>query len=482
MSGYLWTVGDAAAATSGDVRGGWQGFTGLSIDTRSIVPGELFVALAGENRDGHDFVAQALEAGAGAAMVSHVPEGLAPDAPLLVVEDTLEALGALGAAARARSAARVIAVTGSVGKTTTKDMLRRMLGCQGRVHAAERSFNNQWGVPLTLARMPADTEYAVIEMGMNHTGEITPLSRMARPHVAIVTNVEGVHLAAFGSVEEIADAKAEVFAGLEPGGIAILNRDNPHFDRLAAHVGGAGVLSFGTSDCDLVLEQAAVCELATVVRARIANQPITFKIGAPGAHLALNAVAALGAVLAVGGDLARAGLAMAEWAPPEGRGQRWWIELGPAGIDGEITLIDESYNANPASMRAALAVLAASPVTDDIGRVARGRRIAFLGDMLELGPTENELHTGLAGLAELEGVDLVHLAGPLMRGLHDALPAGKRGEWFLDSDELAQRARRMVDAGDVCMVKGSLGMAMRRVIDSIKALGSARATRTRDEE
>ncbi len=482
MSGYLWTAGDAAAATSGNARGGWRGVTGISIDTRSMAPGELFVALAGENRDGHDFVAQALDAGAGAAMVSHVPDGVAEGAPLLVVDDTLEALGALGAAARARSAARVIAVTGSVGKTSTKDMLRAMLGCQGRVHAAERSFNNHWGVPLTLARMPADTEFAVIEMGMNHSGEIEPLSRLARPHVALVTTIEAVHLAAFGSVGEIADAKAEVFAGLEPGGVAILNRDNPHFDRLAAQVGEAGILSFGAGDCDLVLERATVCEFATVVQARIGDQPITFKLGAPGVHFALNAVAALGAVITVGGDLARAGLAMADWAPPEGRGLHWRIELGPAGIDGEITLIDESYNANPASMRAALAVLAASSVTDDIGRVARGRRIAFLGDMLELGPTENELHVGLAGLGELDGIDSVHLAGPRMRGLHDALPASKRGEWFEDSDKLAHRARRMVDAGDVCMVKGSLGMAMRRVVDEIKALGSARDARVRDEE
>ncbi len=486
MSGYLWTAGDAAAATSGNARGGWPGVTGISIDTRSIAPGELFVALAGENRDGHAFVAQALAAGAGAAMVSHVPEGVATGASLLLVQDTLEALGALGAAARARSAVRVIAVTGSVGKTSTKEMLRAMLGCQGRVHAAEKSFNNHWGVPLTLARMPADTEFAVIEMGMSHPGEITPLSRLARPHVALVTTIEAVHLAAFGSVEEIADAKAEVFAGLEPGGVAILNRDNAHFDRLAdrlaGRVGETGVLSFGTGACDLALEWTKLCEFATVVQARIAGEPITFKLGAPGAHFALNAVAALGAVVAVGGDLARAGLAMGDWAPPEGRGQRWRIELGPAGLDGEITLIDESYNANPASMRAALAVLAVSPVTDDTGRVARGRRIAFLGDMLELGPTENELHADLAGLAELEGIDLVHLAGSRMRGLHAALPVEKRGEWFEDSDKLAQRARRMVDAGDVCMVKGSLGMAMRRVVDAITELGSARDARVRGEE
>ncbi|MFQ5566461.1 MAG: UDP-N-acetylmuramoylalanyl-D-glutamyl-2,6-diaminopimelate--D-alanyl-D-alanine ligase [Paracoccaceae bacterium] len=482
MSAYLWTSGDAAAAVAGEARGGWRGVTGISIDTRSMAPGELFVALAGENRDGHDFVAQALEAGAGAAMVGHVPDGLAADAPLLVVGDTLAALGALGAAARARSGARVIAVTGSVGKTSTKEMLRAMLGCQGRVHAAEKSFNNHWGVPLTLARMPRDADFAVIEMGMNHPGEITPLSRLARPHVALVTTVEAVHLAAFGSVGEIADAKAEVFAGLEPGGVAILNRDNPHFDRLAAQVGEAGILSFGTDECDLVLEQAAVCGLATVVRARIADQPIAFKLGAPGTHFALNAVAALGAVTAVGGDLARAGLALVDWGPPEGRGLHWRIELGPAGIDGEITLIDESYNANPASMRAALAVLAASPVTDGIGRVTRGRRIAFLGDMLELGRAEDELHAGLARLGELDGIDSVHLAGPRMRRMYDALPAAKRGEWFEDSGELARRARSILDAGDVCMVKGSLGMAMRRVVDEIKALGNARDARARHEE
>jgi UDP-N-acetylmuramoyl-tripeptide--D-alanyl-D-alanine ligase len=482
MSRYLWSAADAAAATSGEARGDWEGVAGISIDTRSIATGELFVALAGENRDGHAFVAQALAAGAGAAMVSHVPEGVAQDAPLLVVEDTLDALGALGAAARARCRARVIAVTGSVGKTSTKEMLRAMLACQGKVHAAEKSFNNHWGVPLTLARMPADTEFAVIEMGMNHPGEITPLSLLARPHVALITAVEPVHLAAFRSVEEIADAKAEIFAGLEPGGVAILNHDNPHFERLAARAGRARVMRFGTGDCDLVLTHSAICDLATIVQAQIGEFPITFKLGAPGAHFALNAVAALGAVLAVEGDLARAGLAMAGWTPPEGRGRRLNIALGPAGMDGEITLIDESYNANPASVRAALAVLAASPVTHDIGRVAQGRRIAFLGDMLELGPTEQELHAGLAGLGEISGVDVIHVAGPRMRAMHDALPSGTRGEWFEDSEKLAAATRRMVDAGDVCMVKGSLGMAMRHVVDAIKALGSATDARLRSEE
>ena len=478
----LWTAPDAAAATGGEARGHWQHVTGVSIDTRTIAPGELFVALAGESRDGHDFVADALAKGAGAALVSRVPDGLAADAPLLVVSDTLEGLRGLGAAARARSAARVIGVTGSVGKTSTKEMLRAMLASQEATHAPEKSYNNHWGVPLTLARMPAGTRFAVIEMGMNHAGEIRPLSQLARPHVALITAVEAVHLEAFDSVEGIADAKAEIFAGLEPGGTAILNRDNAYFDRLAAQAGEARVLSFGTRDADLLLEQATITGLTTVVRARILGQPITFKLGAPGAHFALNAVAALGAVTAVGADLARAGLAMADWAPPEGRGQRWRVDLGPAGMDGAITLIDDAYNANPASMRAALAVLAASPVTNETGRIRRGRRIAFLGDMLELGPTENALHAGLAELPEIAGIDQLHLAGPRMRHLHEALPAEKRGEWFEDSAGLAERARRLVDAGDVCMVKGSLGMAMRRVVDSIKALGEARDPHAPDEE
>lgn len=482
MNGYIWTAEDAAAATAGSARGGWAGVNGISIDTRSIAPGELFVALAGDNRDGHEFVARALTDGAGAAMVSRIPEGIGERAPLLLVDDTLVALRRLGAAARARSAAKVIAVTGSVGKTSTKEMLRTMLARQGRVHAADKSFNNHWGVPLTLARMPADTKFAVIEMGMNHPGEIAPLSRLARPHVALVTTVEPVHLAAFGSVEEIADAKAEIFVGMAPGGTAILNRDNRHFERLAAKARGARILDFGTGNSDLLLEHAVVSGASTVIRARIEGQRITFKLGAPGVHFALNAVAALGAVAAVGGDLARAGMEMANWSPPEGRGQRWRVDLGPAGLDGAITLIDDSYNANPASMRAALAVLAASPVTNGVGRVARGRRIAFLGDMLELGPTETALHAGLADLTEIAGIDTVYLAGPRMRALHAALPAEKRGEWFEDSEKLARRARRVIDAGDVCVVKGSLGMAMRRVVESIKALGDVRGAEAREEE
>ena len=473
MTDWLWTAGEAAAATEGRAEGEWQGVDGLSIDTRELVSGDLFIALQGENRDGHAFVAQALAAGAGAAMVTHRPDEVADDAPLLVVDDTLKALERLGIAARSRTQAKVIAVTGSVGKTSTKEMLRTMLEGQGLTHAATRSFNNHWGVPLTLARMPEQTDFAVLEIGMNHPGEIVPLSRMARPDVAMITTVAAVHMAAFDSVEQIADAKAEIFAGLGPEGIAVLNADNEHFARLAAAAGEHPIRSFGAAKgANLKLIEAVQSADAMVVRAEIDASPVTFKIGAPGEHFVLNALGALGCVEAVGADLARAALALAQWSPPSGRGSRAEIALGPGGMDGAITLLDESYNANPTSMRAALAVLAAADVTHDVGRVAKGRRLAFLGDMLELGPEETALHAGLAALPEVENIDRIHCCGPRMKVLHDALPPEKRGLYCADSQELAQMLPRVVDAGDVCMVKGSLGARMARVVEAIKRLGT----------
>ncbi|MEM1382260.1 MAG: UDP-N-acetylmuramoylalanyl-D-glutamyl-2,6-diaminopimelate--D-alanyl-D-alanine ligase [Pseudomonadota bacterium] len=476
----LWTAADLTAATRGRVEGAWQSVTGVSIDTRSLAPGELFVALEGENRDGHAFVADALAKGAGAALVTRRPEDVAADAPLLVVGDTLAGLQAIGRAGRDRATAKVVAVTGSVGKTSTKEMLRQILATAGTVHAAEKSFNNHWGVPLTLARMPPDADFAVIEIGMNHPGEITPLSRMARPHVAVVTTVEAVHLEHFNSVAEIADAKAEIFQGLDPGGTAVLPADNPYFGRLSALTGGANQIRFGQTG-DFRLLSAKVAGEATVIRAEVGDAPLSFKLGAPGAHFAGNALAALAAAVEVGADLARCAVALCQWKAAEGRGSRWEILLGPAGLDGKLSLIDESYNANPASMRAALAVLATAPVTDDIGRVARGRRIAFLGDMLELGPQEKEFHAGLADLAEIEDIDLIHCCGPRMRSLWHALPTERRGEWCEDSEKLASLTRRLVDAGDVCMVKGSLGARMICVVDAVKSLGSARAPRAGEE-
>src|SRR5690625_3465423 len=476
----LWTAEAAAAATGGKAQGNWDA-TGVAIDTRELKPGDLFIALQGDVRDGHGFVADALLKGAAAAMVTHVPEGVPGDAPLLFVEDTLDGLVALGRAARARTNARVIAVTGSVGKTSTKEMLRTMRGAEGRTHAAIRSFNNHWGVPLTLARMPEATEFVIIEIGMNHAGEITPLTRLARPHVALITNVEPVHIEHFGALDAIADAKAEIFLGLEPGGTAVLNAGNTGFERLARAAAPHPVLAFGEGAQDFVAESIQVAERCTIVRATIGGQQSVFKIGAPGAHFAANALGALAAVEAVGGDLCRAALALANWRPPSGRGSREAVALGPAGRDGSLTLLDESYNANPASMRAALSVLAASAVTEGEGRISAGRRIAILGDMLELGEKEAAYHAGLAELPEMQGIDRVDCCGPRMKALHEALPRHLRGCWQPNSEALASSIGKKVDAGDVIMVKGSAGAHMARVVEAIRGLGVA-ASPLVDEE
>ncbi|MEM1161311.1 MAG: UDP-N-acetylmuramoyl-tripeptide--D-alanyl-D-alanine ligase [Pseudomonadota bacterium] len=462
---WLWTKDDAVAATGGNALGVWLGFSGLSIDTRELEAGDLFVALAGDNRDGHAFVGQALAAGAGAALVTHRPDGVPADAPLLVVTDTLKALEALAAAARARMNGKVIGVTGSVGKTSTKEMLRTMLAAQGRTHAAVRSFNNHWGVPLTLARMPADTDYAVIEIGMNHPGEITLLSRLARPHVALITTVAAVHLEAFGSVDEIADAKAEIFAGLEPDGVAVINVDIPTTGRLRAAAPGP-VRSFGSKSADGQLVKTRLCAEATVGRALIDGEAMCFKIGAPGAHFALNAVGALLAVQAAGADIARAALALSTWTAVDGRGARTIIDIGPAGTDGAIAVLDESYNANPASVSAALAVLAATET--------KGRRHAYLGDMLELGPTEMGLHADLAQHPAVENIDQIHCCGPRMKALYEALPKARRGLYAPASAELAAVAAGPVRPGDICMIKGSLGAKMAPVVAALKALGTPR--------
>ena len=477
----LWTRDAAVAATGGESAADWAA-GGVSIDTRSLQPGDLFVALTAA-RDGHDFVAEALRRGAAAALVARRPEGVAEDAPLLVVPDVLDGLRALATAARARFAGRVVAVTGSVGKTGTKEMLRLALGAQGRVHAAEKSYNNHWGVPLTLARMAPDADYAVLEIGMNAPGEIAPLARLARPHVAMVTTVAAVHLAPFGSLAGIAREKASIAEGLEPGGVAVLNRDAPGYPILmaAARRAGARVLRFGTQGRpEFRLDEVAIGAGATSVAARAHGRKFMFRLGAPGRHLAMNALGVLAAVEALGGDLARAALALAQWEAPEGRGARWTVALGPGGLDGSVTLIDESYNANPAAMAAAFEVLAGERPEDGVGRVSRGRRVAFLADMLELGPTERDLHAGLARVPALGAIHVVHCAGERMRALHDALPPDKRGEWFPTAEEMAARARRLVDAGDVAMVKGSNGSRVAAVVAEIKRMGEARPASSRE--
>jgi UDP-N-acetylmuramoyl-tripeptide--D-alanyl-D-alanine ligase len=458
----LWTSADAVTATGGRATAEWQA-SGVSIDTRTLQKGDLFVALT-DQRDGHDFVAQALEKGAAAALVSQVPDGVSMDAPLLIVKDVLQGLEALGRAARARISGKVIGVTGSVGKTGTKEMLRTALSGQARVHVAEKSYNNHWGVPLTLARMPHDTEFAVIEIGMNHAGEIGPLARMADLDAAIITIVAPVHLAAFSGVEDIAKAKAEIFEGLRRGGTAILNADLDTLPILrdAAVAAGAQIVTFGgAKSADFRLLGAFVSEDATKVSFALAGQNIDYILGAPGAHLAMNSLAVLATCDAIGANLSLCIAGLATWTTPAGRGAREVIKLATGG---QITLIDESYNANPTSMTAALDVLAQSG--------SGGRKVAILGDMLELGETEAALHGALAGLETMKALDQVHLVGPMMRAVHKSLPVDKRGEWAARVGGLAPKINGFLRAGDTVMVKGSLGTRLSKIVDAIRQMSA----------
>jgi UDP-N-acetylmuramoyl-tripeptide--D-alanyl-D-alanine ligase len=459
----LWTTDAMTAAMQAGRAGALPAAVGgLSIDTRTLSPGDAFFAIRGDNRDGHDFVRDALARGAGLAVVSRdFAANAAQDAPLLVVEDVLGALIALARAARARSDARIAAVTGSVGKTGTKEALRLALSANGETHASAASYNNHWGVPLSLARMPASARYGVFEIGMNHAGEITPLTRLARPHVAVVTTIEPVHLEYFGTLEAIADAKAEIFLGVEPGGAVVLNRDNPQFARLAAAARSADVdriVSFGEGvDADVRLLKVALHPDSSAVHASILSAELTYKLGAPGRHLVLNSLAVLAAASLLGADLALAAVALAKLEPPSGRGARARLELP----GGEALLIDESYNANPASMRAALALLGQSP----LGR--RGRRIAVLGDMLELGPQGPAMHRELLDPILACGIDRVFCAGPLMRALWDALPSERRGAYAADSAALSQEVLNAIREGDAIMVKGSLGSRMGPIVKTL---------------
>jgi len=471
----LWTSGDAARATGGRVTREWQA-TGVSIDTRTLERGELFVALK-DVRDGHDFVAQALAKGAAAALVSRVPEGVAADAPLLIVSDVLKALEGLAAFARARTKARVVGVTGSVGKTSTKEMLRQVLGGQGKTHAAEASYNNHWGVPLTLARMPADADFAVIEIGMNHPGEIAPLARLAQLDVAMVTTVAPAHLEAFDSVEGIAHEKASIFDGLKPGAVAVFNADIEWADilhRKALEV-GAHPVSFGAAEgADFRLLSAQIADEATVCQASRRGEPVLFKVSSPGRHFVMNALGALAVAEALGADPMIAAHDLGRWMPPAGRGQRERIVLDIVE-ETFFDLIDDAFNANPASMAASLDVLIGARPVDGMGRVGGGRRIAILGDMLELGPTEADLHAAIARHPGLEAVHVIHCVGPRMKALYQALPRQQRGEWAETAADLAPRARSLVDAGDILLVKGSKGSKVSLVVDVLRKMGQAAA-------
>ncbi|WP_299349808.1 UDP-N-acetylmuramoyl-tripeptide--D-alanyl-D-alanine ligase [uncultured Shimia sp.] len=477
----LWSATEAAAATGGQAVENWS-VEGVSIDTRTIEPGDLFVALKAA-RDGHDFVAQALAKGAGAALVSHIPEGVSQNAPLLIVDDVLEGLEKLGQAGRERTKARVVAVTGSVGKTSTKEMLRAILSGQGQTHASVASYNNHWGVPLTLARMPADTEFAVIEIGMNHPGEISPLAKMARPHVALITTVAAVHLEAFANVDGIAIEKAALMDGVEPGGLAVLPADIATASILMekAQSLGVAVETFGETAPDWVLEQVTLSGDKTIAQARAHGDVLIYKINSAGRHFAMNGLGALAAAQGLGADLAIATADLGRWVPFTGRGARETIWLDPVETDQTLDLIDDAYNANPTSLGAAMDVLAAAETKNGLGRIGRGRRIAFVGDMKELGPLETQMHAEMARHPAMDEIDIVHCVGPLMQHLHDALPLDKRGSWTNTSDEMAQNIRNLVDAGDCVLAKGSLSMGLAKVVDAIRKLGHP-APQSSDED
>ena len=459
----LWTQTELSAALGASPSAPLSArVTGVSIDSRTLESGDLFFAIRGDAHDGHDHVARAFEAGAAAAVVSRerAPQ-LAPLGPVFAVEDTLNAMERLGVAARARATAKIVAVTGSVGKTTAKEMLRAMLTACGATHASAASYNNHWGVPLTLARMPANARFGVFEMGMNHAGEIAPLTRMARPHVALVTTIAPVHIEHLGSIEAIADAKAEIFLGLEPHGTAVLNRDAPQFERLnkAASARGARVLSFGRgADCDAQLLAVEAIDSGSRVRARVLAHELAFELGAPGAHMAQNALGALLAADALGADVHACAKALRGFSPQKGRGERFLLPTA----DGPVTIIDESYNANPTSMRAALALLAAAKPGP------KGRRIAVIGDMLELGPKAAAMHAELAADLSANNVDLLFGAGPLTRALYEAAPASMRAVWTERSSDLTDEVARVLRGGDIAMVKGSNGSRMGPLVAALR--------------
>lgn len=462
MAEPLWTLGEIGAATGGICLGAPDApVTGLSIDSRSLTKGEGFIAIRGPNRDGHAFVAAALEQSAVCAVVDRsFPSG--DEEKLVRVGETLEALNALGRAGRARAHNTVVvAVTGSVGKTGTKEALRLALTPSGSVHASVKSFNNHWGVPLSLANMPKDTRFGVFEAGMNHAGEIDALTRLIRPHIAIITTVAPVHLGFFRSVEEIADAKAEIFRGLERGGTAIINRDSSYYERLKSHAlkAGATIVGFGEAeDAEARLVKVELHSDGSNVKANILGTPISYALGAPGRHLVQNSLAVLAAVKIAGADLDLATRALSGLQAQAGRGARTFL----GSKDRRIAIIDESYNANPASMRAALATLGLTP------RSKFGRRVAVLGDMLELGPEGQKLHEGLAEFIDGAGVDVVFACGELMGSLYQALPASRRGAYAKTSEELAPRLVEAVGPGDVIMVKGSLGSRMGPLVEALK--------------
>ncbi len=461
----LWSATEIAAATSGQTSGTWTA-SGVSIDTRTLVKGDLFVALRGPTHDGHDHIGSALTAGASGFFVHRKPEAFSPnyEDKLLLVKDTFTGLNNLGQAARTRCHGKIIGVTGSVGKTGTKEALKLAFGALGSTHATSGNLNNHWGVPLSLARMPRDTQFGVFEIGMNHPGEIAPLAKLVAPHVVIVTTVAAVHLEFFDTVAGIADEKASIAAGLVNGGTAILPADSEYFDRLKMQVRNHGctdIISFGADgDSHARLVGAAFNPKGMQVAADILGQRITFDLGVTGKQWAINALAVLAAVKMANGDVLSSAAALSQLVPTKGRGTRTTVGL-PTGT---FTLIDESYNASPVSVKA---------LADTLGQIkanSKGRVALVLGDMLELGPQAPELHAELSTAILASDIDLVFTAGPLMENLHNALPRDKRGGHAKDSNKLAHIVTAAVKPGDIFAVKGSHSSHMSIVVEALAGL------------
>lgn len=467
----LWTLDALVAAVQGRVRGTpAPAITGISIDSRTLAKGEAFFAIKGDRVDGHDYVAKAHAAGAGVSVIAEARLGDMPqDAPLIIVVDVLEALRRLARAARARSGAKIVAVTGSVGKTSSKEMLRLTLSRSGETHASAASYNNHWGVPLSLARLPQSARYGVFELGMNHAGELTPLSQMVQPHIALITTIEPVHIEFFSGIEAIADAKAEIFAGVVKGGAVVLNRDNAQFERLAEAARSHGVkeiAGFGESrEASARLIDVHLGPEGSSVRASILGEEVFYSLSAPGRHVVQNSLGVLACVKLAGADLAKAAHSLAGMMQPKGRGQRFVLTVN----GGRALLLDESYNANPASMRAAIDVLGRAPVGTG------GRRIAVLGEMLELGASAETLHAGLAADLAAAKVDKVFCAGPLMRALYDALPSARRGGYAESGERIEPEVLAVLKPGDAVMIKGSNASRMHAIAATMMQKFSARA-------
>ena len=466
----LWTANDAQLATGGKCNHNWIA-NGISIDSRTISKGDLFIALT-DQRDGHQFVAAAFKAGAAAAMVSRIPEDISPNMPLLIVSNVMDGLQKLAIWRRWQINGKVIAITGSVGKTSTKEMLRVILSDQGCTFAARKSFNNHWGVPITLASMPVGIDFAVVEVGMSNPGEIELLSKLVRPHIGLITEIAPAHLATFNSLEDIAVEKASLFNALEQEKIAIVHSRSACVEILEqrAQFNKAKIRYFGDKNGDhLRLLSAHSVDSGTVMKIERDSMQYCVMLNCFGNHFVRNALGALTAAEAAGADPNVAALDLRQWQPPKGRGECVVVVLHPDLPP--LNLIDDAFNANPVSVAAAFEGLAARKVADT--KNTTDRIIVFLGDMLELGPNEVMMHEAIAELPFVDKVSTIHCSGSLMKKLYDKLNPVMRGEWCETAEEMKCLVKELVAPGDLVLVKGSKGSRISTVADAIRSMNHA---------